>query len=58
MKSEYNSKQELNVVLQVAVRRFPIYKERDLLYYNYIEFAEIQGEYICLHLIGLERARL
>ena len=44
MKSEYNSKQELNVVLQVAVRRLPIYKERDLLYYNYIEFAETQGE--------------
>ena len=44
MKSEYNSKQELNVVLQVAVRRFPIYKEKDLLYYNYIEVAETQGE--------------
>ena len=44
MKSEYNSKQELNAVLQAAVRGLPIYKERDLLYYNYIEFAEMQGE--------------
>ena len=44
MKSEYNSKQELNVVLQVAVRRFPIYKEKDLLYYYCIEFAETQGD--------------
>ena len=39
-----NSIFELNAVLQAAVRRFPIYKEKDLLYYNYIEFAEMQGE--------------
>ena len=39
-----NSIFELNAVLQAAVRRLPIYKERDLLYYNYIEFAEMQGE--------------
>ena len=44
MNNKYNSKVELNAVLQAAVRRFPIYKEKDLLYYNYIEFAETQGE--------------